>query len=89
MKPYRIAKPGEFTFKRDSAGVETVEHSSLIFATMNGPTRATYLDLLRSGHPSMDSVASAISAAKRAGFWTMGTHAAMMSPVSVTVQVGP
>lgn len=86
--PYRIAKPGEFIFKRDSAGVETVEHGDLIFATMQGPSKIDFVDLslgwhlLTTGHRAMTK-------AREAGFWSKGTPAATMSPVSVTVQVGP
>lgn len=89
MKPYRIANPGEFTFKRDSEGVETVEHGGLIFATMSGPRRMVYVDPLGIDAPRNEAVADAILAARKAGFWTMGTPAATMSPVSVTVQVVP
>ncbi len=83
--PYRIAKSGEFTFKRDSAGVETVEHNGCIIAT-----------LWPKGHITIGTTVATIAAmmkakdvAQRAGFWTMGTPAATTSPVSVTVQVGP
>lgn len=80
---FRIAHPGEFTFKRDSTGRETVEVDGLIFATMHGPGRIHYMDHVRDGI----SASGAIDAAQRAGFWAMGTPAHTHSPVSVTVQV--
>ncbi len=88
MKSYRIARPGEFTFKRDSAGVETVEYGGLIFATMNGPDSIEFISM-RKGLELIETGHKAIAAAKHAGFWSKGTPAATMSPVAVTVQVGP
>ena len=78
---FRIAKPGEFTFKRDCEGRETVEHCGLIFATMNGPGRIHYMDHVQDGI----SVSGAIDKAQRAGFWTMGTPAHGQSPATCTV----
>lgn len=89
MNPYRIAHPGEFIFKRDSAGVETVEHGGLVFATMAGPGHIEAVDPLSDDRPSDLMVDAAIAKAKTAGFWSNGTPAATMSPVAVTVQVEP
>ena len=79
---YRTAKPGEFIFKRDSDGNETVECEGFIFATMRGLGRIQYGD----GVPDGICASPAIDAAQRAGFWQMGTPARGQSPVTVTVQ---
>lgn len=79
---FRTAKSGEFTFKRDSAGRETVEHGGLIFATMNGHRWVEYIDPLRIDHPTSESMAGAVLVAKLDGFWTMGTPAHTQSPAA-------
>lgn len=84
MTIYRIAQAGEFTFKRDSAGVETIECHGTVFATMNGPMTIRFLEV-----PGIDTrkVDDAIERARSSGFWSMGKPGPSMSPVFVTVQV--
>lgn len=89
MSIFRVARPGEFTFKRDSAGVETVEHQGLIIGnTAMRPLGPVVF--LRGGITQeivVDQAHEAADLARSAGFWSMGTPAPSMSPVSVTVQV--
>jgi hypothetical protein len=85
---YRTAKEGEYTFKRDDLGVETVETQGLIIGTTEmmrlGPT--VFLHGERSDR-EVELVHEALDRARSAGFWKMGRPAATMSPITVTVTV--
>lgn len=79
---YRIAKPNEFTFKRDSDGRETIEHQGVI-VRINTSDRVTayvggYVDL-----------SAADELARTAGFWRMGRPRPSCPTIGVTVEVAP
>src|SRR5574338_301196 len=92
-KPFRIAQPGEFTFKRDGDGVETVETQGLIIGTTEpgvfGPAlflrpHATVIDVVEAER--------AVPMAQAAGFWRLGKpgrdqQGRAMPPVTVIVHV--
>lgn len=83
---FRIAKPNEFTFKRDCEDMETVEHQGVVFATTGGPYAFTNKD--RAMVPD-ERLMLAMSGAEMAGFWDRATPSHGQSPTTITVEVAP
>jgi len=83
---FRIAQPGEFTFKRDCDGRETVEHGGLVFATMDGPDHIEFISM-RKGLELIENGHAAMAKARQRGFWNLGTPTHGQSPVVCTVKV--
>lgn len=82
---FRIAKPDEFTFKRDSDGQETIEHSGIIIGIVGASDVAFVPGVVVDG----ERVSRAIDKAESVGFWRMGRPKPSCLTIGVTVEVAP
>lgn len=66
--PFRIAKPDEFTLKRDDDGRETIEHEGLIVARLEGKHHEC---VMLPGCAGLDNrrLVVAVQRAEWFGFW--------------------